>query len=110
MEEKTKVSPTVTKDELTIALLENNAKIVNQVNTSIEKNVELIKSSVRDQTEPMIKLVTELAKDLGTLSGRIVAVETKVNTLWSKIGAVVAFATIIGSAIGIFIEYLISKH
>ena len=96
---------TVTKDELKVALLENNEKLVDKFNASIEHSAEKITKAVQDRTNPFVQSFTELAEKVGKQHGQIEVLENKVSNIWGKfIGIGAALVTLTA-----LVTFLITK-
>lgn len=98
---------TVTKDELKVALLENNEKLVDKFNASIDHSADKITKAVQDRTNPFVQSFTELAERVGKQHTQIEVLENKVGNLWSKMIGVGAACVTVGGLLGFFIEQTI---
>lgn len=92
----------VDKNDIKIALLENNAVIFERMDKAIRENGASVTKAVEKKTDGFIAEITNVAKVQGEHSIEIASLNSRYDKIWSKVASVV---TVTGIILG-FIGYL----
>jgi hypothetical protein len=95
---------TVTKDELKVALLENNERMYEKINAAIEKSAMRITQAVTTRTDPFITEIRDLAEAHGRLKSKVETIDSRIGNMWAKMIAIGAACATVGGFLGILIE------
>ncbi|RAN78024.1 hypothetical protein B5P43_18505 [Bacillus sp. SRB_336] len=93
----------VDKNDIKIALLENNAVIFERMDKAIKENGVSVTKAVEKKTDTFVAEITKLAEVQGAHSIEISNLNSRYDKIWSKVAGVV---TVTGIILG-FIGYLL---
>ncbi|MGO4470325.1 hypothetical protein AB4Y95_00100 [Arthrobacter sp. M-10] len=85
----------VDKNDIKIALLENNAVIFERMDKAIHENGASITKAVEKKTDSFITEITNLAKVQGEHSIEIAALNSRYDKIWSKVATALAISNVI---------------
>ncbi len=94
----------VDKNDIKIALLENNAVIFERMDHAIKESGAVTTKAVEKKTDSFIAEITSLAKVQGEHTVEIMILNGKYDKIWSKMATVAAVSNIIvGAAVYIIV-------